>query len=393
MLEKRLLASILSRTKVGTVTVTLWDGDTQTYGSGKPSSHITIKNIKALRAIISNVSLGVGESYMSGDLLISEPIADLLEIGHFNYDVTRAGLKRFRGGKTENKNTKHKQRDYIAKHYDLGNDFYHLWLDQEAWGYTCAYYKTDNDTLEQAQVQKYDHVIKKLQLKKGQSLIDLGCGWGYLLVRAAKQYGITGVGVTLSSEQVARAREYAKEQGVEKQVRFELMNYQDTPTLGQTFDRVVSVGMLEHVGQHNHRQYFEVVDKLLKPKGISVLHSISQQKEVSVDPWLDRYIFPGGYIPSIREITALLPEYNFYLTDYENIGPHYARTLLEWSKRFEENKEQVIEDFDENFYRMWRFYLAGCVAAFRSGSLGLSHWVFSKGFDYDRPLTREHLYK
>lgn len=389
---KKILDTVFAKIQIGAITVIYPDGDKRTYGLGTPVVTITLHNNLVLRRIIQSKNLGFGEGYMNGDISIDGPLDELVILLNNNVAAFKSigGLKL---GLKSNHNKTSRQQEFIARHYDLGNDFYELWLDKEAMGYTCGYYRTPQDTLEQGQVQKYDYILSKLQLEPGQSLIDLGCGWGYLLVRAAKEYGISGVGVTLSSEQLAKARSWAKQHGVADKVQFELMNYQDAHTLGQTFDRVVSVGMMEHVGKANQKRYFEEVDKLLKPGGISVLHTITQQIEIDTDPWLDKYIFPGGYVPSVRQVTALLPEFGFYLYDYENIGPHYIPTLREWWRRFEEHKETVINMYDERFYRMWRLYLAGSIAAFTTGGLDLSHWAFTKGIRTDKPRTREFLYK
>jgi cyclopropane-fatty-acyl-phospholipid synthase len=390
-MEKTILDTAFSNLSVGALEVVYWDGDKRQYGQGKPVATITFRNSHVVRTMMRGMSLGFGEGYMNGDIDITGQLDELMALPGYNRGAfSRIGQNR--SGRFLYKNKTKKQREFIAHHYDLGNDFYELWLDREAMGYTCGYYRTPQDTLEQAQVQKYDYVLRKLQLQKGQRLIDLGCGWGYLIVRAAKLYGIQGVGVTLSSEQLQKARAWAKEQGVEDKVQFELMNYQEAHAHFGQFDRVVSVGMLEHVGRGNHKSYFEAVDKLLVEGGISVLHSITQQTEVATDPWLDKYIFPGGYTPTVREITALLPNYGFYLYDYENIGPHYIPTLRGWWERFEANKDWVLEKYDERFYRMWRMYLAGSIAAFVTGGLDLSHWAFTKGPRTDQPRTREFLY-
>jgi cyclopropane-fatty-acyl-phospholipid synthase len=286
------------------------------------------------------------------------------------------------------KNTRNAQKKYIAHHYDLGNDFYKLWLDKSML-YSGAYYKTPMEQLETAQKNKVEHILKKLQLKKGQKLLDIGSGWGTLLIAAAKKYGVTGHGVTLSEEQFAFATDAAKKSGVAGKVTFEIANYQELPERGLAFDRVVSVGMFEHVGQGNHKDYYRAIDKLLKPDGLSVLHTITQQTELPCDPWIDKYIFPGGYIPSTREILHAFPHYNFRLTDYENLRIHYAMTLEEWQRRYQANKKKVIGMFDEKFYRMWDFWLACSAASFRYGELDLSQFVFTKGTQNELPLTRD----
>jgi cyclopropane-fatty-acyl-phospholipid synthase len=393
MLEKMLLDKILQRIVQGGVRVTYWDGDSRVYGGlPDPALHVTLTDKKLVRAIAKNISLGVGEAYMDGKLLVDGPLDQLAALAYDNpqaFDIVNSN----RLHKGFHRNNRRNQPKLIAHHYDLGNDFYELWLDTETLGYTCGYYKTPQDTLEQGQVQKFDHVLNKLQIKPGQELLDIGFGWGYLLIRAAKRYGIKGVGVSLSREQHAYACEWAKREGVEKLVAFELMNYQDLPKLKRQFDRVVSIGFFEHVGRGNHQTYFDTVNKMLRPDGISVLHCITQQQEAFTDAWLDRYIFPGGYVPSIREVTARLPSHDFILKDYENIGPHYIPTLEAWWQRFEANKQQVIGMYDERFYRMWRLYLASSIAAFRTGTYNLSQYTFARKPGLDWPLTRAYLYK
>ncbi len=393
MVEKVLLDKMLRRIKHGSLKLTYWDGDTKTYGeSDKPELHVTITDKKIVRALAKDPSLGVGEAYMDGTLLVDGPIDQLSEIGYLNVEAFNMTGHRH-AYKGFNRNIKKNQSKLISYHYDLGNDFYELWLDKETLGYTCSYYKSPNDTLEDGQRQKFDHVLSKLQIKPGQELLDIGFGWGYLLIRAAKRFGVKGFGVSLSKEQHDYAQAWAKREKVDHLVTFELMNYQDLPKLKRQFDRIVSVGFFEHVGRGNHETYFEIISKLLKPDGISLLHCISQQVETPPDTWFDKYIFPGGYVPSIREVTARFPEYGFVLKDYENIGPHYIPTLEEWLKRFEEHKQTVISMYDERFYRMWKFYLATSIGAFRSGAVSLSQWTFTRAPGNDWPLTREHIYK
>lgn len=392
MLTKKLIDKMLSKIRYGGLKVIYWDGTHMFYGPDLSSKIVLkIKSPLSLLKMKKNISLAFGEAYVAGDIECDQLI-DFLRLAHLNgrlINITASNNK-FTG---RNKNVRSRQKALIKYHYDLGNDFYKLWLDKQTLGYTCSYFKTKNDTLEQGQVQKFDHVLNKLQLTKDTTLLEIGFGWGYLLVRAAKRFGVKGFGVSLSEEQLKYARGYAKKQKVDHLVTFKLMNYQDLPNLNRQFDRVVSVGFFEHVGQGNHDTYFKVVDAMLKPKGISVLHCITQQVENKTDAWVDRYIFPGGYIPSIREVTARLPEYNFRLKDYENIGTHYIRTCQEWLNRVEKHKKTIINMYDEKFYRMWTFWLAGSVAAFDVGNLDLSQWVFTKGYVKDWPLTRDFLYR
>lgn len=392
MVEKTLLDTFFKRFEKGTLTIVFWDGTQKVYGSGNPKATMTITTPKVVRKIFRNLSLGVGEAYMDGTLLL-EPLEAFTDIAYMNLSTYADFMQRLNPKIMLKRNTRRKQADYIEHHYDLGNDFYKMWLDRETMAYTCAYFKTPKDTLETAQSQKFDHVLRKLQLKKGMSVAEFGCGWGHLLVRAAKEYGVTGIGVTLSKEQYEYATALAKREKVDKQVTFELANYQELADRGVQYDRVYSVGIFEHVGRDKQDEYFKTVDALLKPGGVSFLHCIVYQKERLPDAWIDKYIFPGGHIHTVSKMDGYLPAYDFRLMDYESLRPHYAMTLAEWLKRFKAHEKQVVKMFDERFYRMWRLYLAGCSSSFRYGELDLGQFVFSKGVNNDLPLTREHVYK
>lgn len=392
MLEKAFIDKLLNRLQTGSLEVVFWDGSKKTYGDGQPRAKVALKSKSVARAMMRNLSLGTGESYMDKSLDIKEPLDNFFRIVYENQAYFQKLLNLTLTYRRQT-NKKNAQKKYIQHHYDLSNNFYKLWLDNDTMAYTCAYFKTEKDTLELAQSQKFDHVLRKLQLQKGHSVLDIGCGWGHLLVRAAKKYGATGLGVTLSEEQYKYATAMAKREGVANKIQFELLNYQDLYERDIQFDRVMSVGIMEHVGQGNHGDYFKVLDKMLKPGGVSLFHTISQQTEDITDAWIDKHIFPGGYLPSIRELTSYLPEYNLRLIDYENLRIHYAMTLDEWSKRFEAHKTQVIKMFDERFYLMWRFWLAGSSASFRYGGSDLSQFVVTKGINNELPLTRDHIYK
>lgn len=389
-IEKQFIDTVLKRLKNGGLAITYWDGETRTYGPAKPYIHLTVKDSKAFRAILKNMSLGFGESYADGLIEVDGTLEDVGRLVSENKSVFST-LAKVRAPRLH-RNTRSTQQGYIAHHYDLGNDFYKLWLDKSL-TYSCAYFSSPSQKLEDAQQGKIDHILKKLQLQPGQSLLDIGSGWGTLLITAIKKYGVTGHGVTLSKEQLAHSIEAAKKAGVANKVTFELANYQELPSRKLMFDRIVSVGMFEHVGQGNHKNYYRAVDAMLKPSGLSVLHTITQQTELPTDPWIDKYIFPGGYIPSSREIVNAFPEHGFRLLDYENLRIHYAMTLEEWQRRYNMHHKEVVNMFDERFYRMWDFWLASSAAAFRYGDLDLSQYVFTKGAQNDLPLTREHIYK
>lgn len=393
MLEKKIIHTLLKNLKHGSITIEYWDGTSETFGDSKnPVGPVVIKSRKFARRIFRNVSLGVGEGYMNGDLEIKGDFTKVFNVAMQNMtELRKASLSALTY--RPNRNKRAKQRKQIAHHYDIGNDFYKLWLDKSM-TYSCAYFKSPRDSLETAQQQKIDHLLRKLQLKKGMSLLDIGSGWGNLLITAAKKYKVKGLGITLSEEQLKHSRAKAKEAGVDKLVKFRLMNFQDLAEQKQRFDRIISVGMFEHVGKRNQASYYKAISTLLHDGGISVLHTISVDANgKGSDNWMDKYIFPGGFLPHVPNVAAQLEKHGFQVVDYENLRLHYAMTLNHWWKNFEKNKDKVIDMFDERFYRMWRFYLVACEANFRYGSLGLSQFVFTKGINNDLPLTREHLYR
>jgi cyclopropane-fatty-acyl-phospholipid synthase len=280
----------------------------------------------------------------------------------------------------------------IEHHYDLGNDFYAMWLDQER-VYSCAYFKTPEDTVDQAQQNKLEHICRKLFLKPGETLLDIGCGWGALVIYAAKKFGVKAHGITLSQGQFEYAKERVKKEGLEQLVTIERVDYRDLINRGLTFDKVVSVGMFEHVGKKHIPEYIAGTNQLLKQGGVALLHTIGKMKGLPLDSWTEKYIFPGAYLPGIGEILETMKEFPFRVTDVENLRPHYALTLDWWLKKFEENVDTVQGMYGDSFVRMWRLYLAASSAGFRYGDLDLWQIQFTKGLKNDLPLTREYLYR
>ena len=362
------------------------DGKEHLIGEGKPAFAVTFHKDIPLSDLATSTSLALGEAYMNNDLEIEGDLYYALDhflgqMGKFSTDHN--ALKKLIFTSTAKKN----QQKEVSSHYDIGNDFYKLWLD-ETMNYSCGYFKTDKDTLYEAQVNKTDYILKKLALEKGMDLLDVGCGWGFLLIRAAKEYGVKGTGITLSREQYEGFTKRIEEEGLGGLVTVKLMDYRDLPQSGMKFDRIVSVGMLEHVGRENYGRFMDCMDKVLKPRGVFLLHYISSQKEHAGDPWIKKYIFPGGVIPSLREIISLMADHDFHVLDVENLRNHYNRTLLCWEKNFKEHEDEVREMFDQEFVRMWDLYLCSCAATFHNGIIDLHQILVSKGVNNELPMVR-----
>lgn len=355
-------------------------------GDGEPAFTVIFHKEIPLTALTTSTSLALGEAYMDGDLEIEGDLYNALDhflgqMGKFSTD--ESALKKLIFSSTGKKN----QEKEVQSHYDIGNDFYKLWLD-ETMSYSCGYFLHEDDSLYQAQVNKVDYILKKLHLSQGMSLLDIGCGWGFLLIEAAKKYGVHGMGITLSHEQYEEFKRRIREQNLEDLLEVALMDYRDLPKMNRTFDRVVSVGMAEHVGRRNYQLFMDCAKKVLKPGGLFLLHFISALKEHAGDPWIKKYIFPGGVIPSLREMLSCAAEDDFHTLDAENLRLHYNRTLLCWDKNYREHMDQIREMFDERFVRTWDLYLAACAATFHNGIIDLHQVLFSNGINNDVPMVR-----
>lgn len=355
-------------------------------GEGAPTFTVNINKELNVKDLLTSTSLALGEAYMRGDLSIE---GDLYEaLAHFmgqmdRFSTDKNKLKKLIFTSSSKKN----QEKEVTSHYDIGNDFYALWLD-ETLSYSCGYFESEKDTLYDAQVHKTERILKKLYLKPGMELLDIGCGWGYLLIQAAKKYGVKGMGITLSKEQQAGFQKRIKEEGLEDLLTVERMDYRDLPNCGRTFDRVVSVGMVEHVGRDNYSQFLSCAKEVMKPGGLFLLHFISALKEHPGDPWIKKYIFPGGMVPSLREMINAAADYRFYTLDVESMRRHYNRTLLCWNANFQKHKDEVKEKFGEEFVRMWELYLCACAATFYNGIIDLHQILWTNGVNNELPMTR-----
>lgn len=385
MLEEKAMVHFLNRFTDYPFLVR-WEGREDRIGLGDPIFAVNIRERIPVKELTDSTSLALGEAYMKGKLEVEGDLYAALD--HFlgqmdKFEVNQARLK----GLLHPSNSKRNQKQEVSSHYDIGNDFYKLWLD-ETMNYSCGYFKTDNDTLYEAQVNKTDYILKKLALREGMRLLDIGCGWGFLLLRAAKEYKVKGTGITLSKEQYEGFKARIQEEGLEEQVSVRLMDYRDLAGLNMEFDRVVSVGMVEHVGREHYNRFLECVSRVLKPGGVFLLHFISSQKEHAGDPWIKKYIFPGGVIPSLREIVSLMADYNFHILDVENLRNHYNKTLLCWEKNFKAHENEVRAMFDDEFVRMWELYLCSCAATFHNGVIDLHQILTTKGVNNELPGVR-----
>lgn len=388
---KMFLKQLLKRVKGISFSVKFWDGEEIIIGDSYPKFKINIKIPLKDRELLTSTSLCLGEAYINGDIEIEGDLyvaldAILGQMDKFSTQVDKLP-KIFNNSKG-----KKKQKEEVCSHYNLGNEFYSLWLD-ETMSYSCGYFQSEGNTLHEAQMNKIHHILTKLNLKEGMSLLDIGCGWGYLLIEAAKKYKVKGLGITLSEEQHKKFEERVKEEGLEDYLEVKLMDYRDLEKSGLLFDRVVSVGMLEHVERENYNLFFKNIDNILKSEGVCLLHYISALKESEGDAWIKKYVFPGGVIPSLREIIGLAAEYKYHTLEVENLRLHYKMTLLEWYKNFENNIKEVEKLFDEKFIRMWRIYLCSCAAAFNNGVVDLHQILFTKGINNSLPITRDYMYK
>lgn len=373
----------------------LWDGVEYMHQTEQPAvAHLKFRDRGALAWLLLDPELHFGDLYSTGRLEVEGDLQVFLETAFKSMAISLADNLFSRIVKTwmnrrPKANSLHASRQNIHHHYDLSNNFYELWLDQEAMQYTCAYFPDPDMSLEQAQQAKLHHVCRKLQLKPGDTVVEAGCGWGGLSRFMARHYGVTVKAYNISHEQVVFARSRALQEGLADKVEYIEDDYRN---IQGEFDVFVSVGMLEHVGHHGYSTLGKVVDRCLKPDGRGLVHSIGRNNPGPMNAWIEKRIFPGAYPPSLKEMMDIFEPFNFSVQDVENLRLHYSRTLQHWWQRFEGNLDTIREDFDESFIRAWRLYLAGSIAAFNTGELQLFQIMFTRATHNELPWSRVHLY-
>jgi cyclopropane-fatty-acyl-phospholipid synthase len=389
-IERRVLEQVFKAMGLAWMRVRLWDGTILQEGDGQ-SPTLGIERRRAMRRILANPNLGFGDGYSAGEVTVEGDLTDFLvrlfrTLGRSSNRVLPWLWDRVAGA--PRLNTREQARENIHSHYDLGNDFYALWLD-ERMVYTCAYYPSPDATLAEAQLAKLDHVCRKLALEPGQEVLELGCGWGALAIHMAEHYGVRVKAYNISTQQVRFAAERAELKNLSSLVEFV---HDDYRAASGRYDRVVSVGMLEHVGLENYSGLGAVIDRCLAPEGLGLLHSIGRSAPRRMDPWIEKRIFPGAHPPTLSEMDNILSPYRMAVLDVENLRLHYARTCRDWRKRYERHLHDVAQRFDPRFARAWDLYLAGSEAAFVSGTLQLFQVLFTRDGNPCVPWTRDHLY-
>jgi cyclopropane-fatty-acyl-phospholipid synthase len=383
----------------GTLRIIDADGQLHVFAGQEPWKTVTIRfrDRAVVRELFLNAPLKLGETFMDGRLTIEDgSVYDLLELVGCNMalapphlilklgDLVGRGLRIFR-----QYNPLWKARQNVAHHYDLSDTLYNLFLDTDR-QYSCAYFNDPSDPLEEAQANKKRHLASKLRLEPGQKVLDIGCGWGGLALYLAQEANVEITGITLSVEQLRVAERRAQAMGVSDRVKFELIDYRELT--GRRFDRIVSVGMFEHVGVVHYPAFFQKVKELLTDDGIALLHSIGRADGPGhTNPWIRKYIFPGGYSPAISEVVPVVEKTGLWITDIEVLRLHYAETLRNWRARFLAHRERIKAIYDERFCRMWEFYLAGSEVAFRyQGHINFQMQIAQRVETV--PLTRDYMF-
>lgn len=372
------------------VRVSLWNGESLAPGAAAEVAHVRIASRASLLKLIVDPAFQFGECYCDRSIEVEGNLVELFQVLlRALADNPWSARQLIDWSRRRRANTPGASRENIHSHYDLGNAFYELWLDPQL-AYTCAYFPHPGTSLAEAQIAKMDHVCAKLRLQPGESVVEAGCGWGALALHMATRYGVQVRAFNISREQMAWARARAQSMGVGNRVEFIEDDYRN---IGGRCDAFVSVGMLEHVGHENYREFGRVIGRVLGPNGRGLIHSIGLVRPEPLNAWIEKRIFPGAYPPSLREMLEVLEGPGFAVLDVENLRLHYALTLRHWLERFENARDKVAGMYDERFVRAWRVYLSGSQAAFNSGRMQLFQVLFAREHSNEVPWTRDYLYR
>lgn len=376
------------------LTFVLWNGEKIPSADKASVARVHFHDSEVLQKLLVNPALHFGDLYSAGRIEVEGDLVQFLVLAYCaaasspKYQKLKEAQTRFFNRPRANGLAD--SRDNIHHHYDIGNDFYELWLDREAMQYTCAYFPSPDLTIEEAQRAKMDHVCRKLQLKPGDRVVEAGCGWGGLARHMAQHYGVKVRSYNISHQQILYARERAQAAGLEESVEYVEDDYRN---ITGEYDVFVSVGMLEHVGRDHYRELGDVIHRCLAPAGRGLIHSIGRNKPELMNAWIEKRIFPGAYPPTLREMMDIFEEHEFSVLDVENLRLHYAKTLEHWLGRFNRHAEEIEKSYDSAFVRAWRLYLAGSIAGFTAGTLQLFQIVFTHGTNNDLPWSRAYLYR
>lgn len=403
LIQKQVINQVFARAaKLAPFAVTFWDQSTREYGEGRPRFRLIINDAGVFDRLPESPEIAFGDAFMRGQIDVDGDPADMIAMGiALMRDNEKSGggtwlvdtVKNLTNSAVHhlNRRPQDAQKEHVARHYDLSNDFFRQWLD-ESMTYSCAYFRSPSDTLEDAQRQKIDLVLRKLRLRAGETLLDIGSGWGGLVIRATEHYGAQATGITLSEEQEAESRARIQAQGLEDRATVRLAHYQTLAQEDSRYDKIASIGMIEHIGKAHLPDFAQAVETLLRPGGLALLHCITSPIEGPFNAWMEKHIFPGAYVPTVPELLGHLAAHNLRVLDVENLRPHYQMTVDRWSERFDRCVPQVRAQFGEEFARMWRLYLRGSSASFREGTSELHQILVSRGIPTDLPLTREDIY-
>jgi cyclopropane-fatty-acyl-phospholipid synthase len=401
VVEGRLAGLVSERLKKvqAPVNIRLWNGELLQAAEGACVT-VSVHSPRALTTLI-NPSLGqLARSYVEGDIDLEGDLRDALRLGEA---LVRGDMDTYGSSRRPWswwRHTRRADRRNIQAHYDVGNDFYGLWLDRNR-VYSCAYFKSPDDTLDLAQEQKLDHICRKLMLKPGERMLDIGCGWGGLILWAARHYGVRALGITLSNEQHRYARDRVRELKLEDRVEVRLLDYRDVAE-DEPFDKISSVGMFEHVGLHNLPVYFATINRLLKPGGLVMNHGITTNSVdgaelgSGIGRFVEEYVFPGGELMHVSTVTREMARQGLEVWDAECLRPHYARTLWHWVDRLQARRAEARAMVSEKVLRVWLIYMAGSAHAFARGWISIYQLLAGKALPdgtLPHPLTREHLYR